>query len=621
MDRCAAPNVSAVDLDDLEFADRDTVTRYLRILRALTRAEKRRVALLLVCSFLMSLIDVVGMSSILPFLSVAANPEIIGKNAVLTYLYGATGATSLADFVFILGLVALVTVIGSNLIAFVAQWAVIWYSFDLGRSLSRRLFLKYLNQPYQFFLRRNSFNLMLNSTGEVEGSVNGVLLPGMQIVAKATTALLLVLLVVLYNPYLAAIFIGVVGSAYALIFALTRRYVALFGERSHEANRTRYRNAKEVFGAIKELRILGRENYYADQFVHHNRAYGRNLALHSIIAIAPRYALETMGIGTMLIVILLNTNSERDLAAIIPTILLYAITGYRLMPAFQAIFSSLTVVKFNLPSLRILIGELSALSEVAAIPVQPQRAMELKRAISFVNASCRYAEGDEPALRDIDIVIPSCKTIGIVGASGAGKSTFVDVLAGLLPLETGQILIDDTPLTDGNVRLWRESIGYVAQQIYLADDTVRRNIALGIADADIDERLIESAARLASIHDFIVNEMPDRYDTVIGENGARLSGGQRQRLGIARALYRNPSVLVFDEATSALDGITEDAVIDAIKELSSQKTIVIIAHRFATVQHCDHIYLLDKGRIVDSGNYSQLLTRNNIFRQMAKIAK
>ena len=186
--------------------------------------------------------------------------------------------------------------------------------------------------------------------------------------------------------------------------------------------------------------------------------------------------------------------------------------------------------------------------------------MKLNRAISFKDVSCRYAEADEPALRDINIVIPACKTIGIVGASGAGKSTFVDVLAGLLPLETGRILIDDVPLTDSNVRLWRRSIGYVAQQIYLADDTIRRNIAFGVADADIDEHLIERAARLASIHDFIMDEMPDRYDTIIGENGVRLSGGQRQRLGIARALYRNPSVLVFDEATSALDGITEDAV-------------------------------------------------------------
>ena len=173
---------------------------------------------------------------------------------------------------------------------------------------------------------------------------------------EATTAFLLILLVVFYNPYLAAIFIGAVGGAYALIFVLTRRYVAHFGERSHAANRIRYRHAKEAFGAIKELRILGREDYYADQFLHHNRLYGRNLALHSIVAMAPRYALETMGIGTMLIVILLNTNNERDLAAIIPTIVLYAITGYRLMPAFQAIFSGLTVVRFNLPSLRILTG-------------------------------------------------------------------------------------------------------------------------------------------------------------------------------------------------------------------------------------------------------------------------
>jgi ABC-type multidrug transport system fused ATPase/permease subunit len=234
--------------------------------------------------------------------------------------------------------------------------------------------------------------------------------------------------------------------------------------------------------------------------------------------------------------------------------------------------------------------------------------------------SCRYAEKNEPALCGINIEIPARKTTGIVGASGAGKSTFLDVLTGLLPFDSGSIFVDGTPLSEGNMRDWRTTLGYVSQQIYLADATVARNIAFGVPDSEIDDGRVEAAAKLASIHDFIVCEMPEKYKTMVGENGMRLSGGQRQRLGIARALYRDPSVLIFDEATSALDGITEDAVIESIRKLSTQKTIVIIAHRLATVRHCDNIYLLDKGRVVDEGTYTDLLASSAMFRQMAKLA-
>jgi ABC-type multidrug transport system fused ATPase/permease subunit len=599
------------------------VRDYLRILRILTRPEKKRLLLLLVCTVTMSIVDVIGMSSILPFLAVAADPEITRKSSTLAYVYQATGASSTAAFIRILGVTALVAVIASNLIAFLTQWTVVWYSLDLGRTMSTRLFTEYMAQPYEFFLSRNSSALMLNATGEVEGVINGILLPGMQVVAKSTVALFLVSLVVVYNPALAAICLGAIGGAYVLIFAVTRRYVTYFGERSHDANRVRYRKAREAFGAIKELRILGRESHYTDQFLRHTTAYSRNLALHSIVAMAPRYALEMMGIATMLILILYSVDTEKDLAAIIPTAALYAIAGYRLMPAFQAIFSSLTVMKFNYPSLRMLLSETAYAGETQKVPRSSsagRKPLRLDTSITFQNVSCRYAAKDEPALYAINIRIPARKTIGIVGSSGAGKSTFLDVLTGLLPADGGAILVDGVPLCKDNIREWRESLGYVSQQIYLADDTVRRNIAFGIPDAEIDHARVEAAARLASIHDFVVGEMPDQYATIIGENGVRLSGGQRQRLGIARAVYRDPPVLIFDEATSALDGITEDAVIEAIRKLSSRKTIVIVAHRLATVQHCDNIYLLDRGRVIDEGTYVELLERSMMFRQMAKVS-
>jgi ABC-type multidrug transport system fused ATPase/permease subunit len=295
------------------------------------------------------------------------------------------------------------------------------------------------------------------------------------------------------------------------------------------------------------------------------------------------------------------------------------------MPAFQAIFGNLTTIRFNQPSLDIVAVELGRLREAEDVSspvseVVDNDCVKLGSSVIFESVSSRYAESEEPILQGINIVIPAFKTVGIVGSSGAGKSTFIDVLTGLLPIESGRILIDGVELSEQNVRAWRRSIGYVSQHVYLADDTVRRNIALGLHDREIDDAKVEQAARLANIHDFITESLPEKYATMIGENGVRLSGGQRQRLGIARALYRDPSVLVMDEATSALDGITEDAVIDAVRELSSKKTIVIVAHRLTTVQHCSNIYFLENGKVSDQGVYDDLLVRNATFRQMAKVA-
>lgn len=598
---------------------------YLKIFRLLDSSERRRVGFLLVCSVLASIIDIVGMSSILPFLSVVADPEIVSRSAVFAYAYKMSGAADPAGFVVALGLAALVVVVVSNVVAFLAQWAQVWYSYDLGRSLSSRIFKSYVGQPYNFFITRNSINLTLNSTDEVEGIVNGTLLPALQILAKVTTTIVLLLLVVLYDPKVAFLFLGVVGGAYLVIFVATRKYVSYFGERGHAARRARFRKTKEALGAIKEIRILGREENYRSEFVALSKIYSRNYALHSIIALAPRYALEAIAVVTMLGFILANAGNAKSLAAIVPTMILYGVAGYRLLPAFQSIFGNMTVIRFNRASLETLLAE----SLVLGNDQKPRPSKDedtsvqiaLSRGIELVAVTSRYEDATEPSLSGVNIVVPAFETIGIVGASGAGKSTFVDVLTGLLPVEAGEIRVDGVVLNQANMRAWRRSVGYVPQQIYLSDSTVRANIALGVPEGEIDDLCVERAARLASIHDFVTKEMPEKYETIVGENGVRLSGGQRQRLGIARALYRDPSLLIFDEATSALDGMTEDAVIAAIKALAAEKTIIIVAHRLATVQHCNNIYMFERGAVVDEGSYQDLLRRNQVFRQMARVAE
>lgn len=295
------------------------------------------------------------------------------------------------------------------------------------------------------------------------------------------------------------------------------------------------------------------------------------------------------------------------------------------MPSLQSIYHESTSIKNNIAAVRVLREELSNCSEKKYlqrdydIKENPTRErMRLEKQISLDNISFSYPESNRPALENICLTIQAKTSVAFVGSSGSGKSTCADLILGLISASDGRICIDDTIVDQSNLREWQNSIGYVPQIIFLADSTIAENIAFGIDEADIDYEAVEKAAKMASLHDFITNELPQGYRTFIGEQGVKLSGGQRQRIGIARALYANPEVLVLDEATSALDTPTEEAIMDAVHGLSGQKTIIIIAHRISTVRECDMIYLMDHGRLVESGSYETMINKSHAFRLLAK---
>ena len=320
-------------------------------------------------------------------------------------------------------------------------------------------------------------------------------------------------------------------------------------------------------------------------------------------------------------VVLFLLKTGRDIQAAVPLLVLYAFTGYRLMPAFQALFQNLTVVRFNWPSVELMADEVSRQfggfplsSADGAASVQP---LPFNECISLDQVGFAYPQASRAVIKDISLRIDKHMTIGLVGETGAGKTTIVDILLGIVSPSSGTLRIDGVPVDDSNRRAWQENIGYVPQQGFLSDASIASNIAFGIPPADIDMAHVERAARIAQLHEFIL-QLPDGYGTAIGERGVRLSGGQRQRIAIARALYRDPSVLVFDEATSALDGLTEEAVVDAIRRLSHQKTIITVAHRLSTVKDCDAIYLLERGRVSDVGTFDELIARNKTFQGMAR---
>jgi ABC-type multidrug transport system fused ATPase/permease subunit len=296
----------------------------------------------------------------------------------------------------------------------------------------------------------------------------------------------------------------------------------------------------------------------------------------------------------------------------LPVISLYVFAGYRLMPALQQIYSSFTQLTFVGPSLDKLTSDIKNLKPFNEN--QDKGVLSLNKAITLKNIHYEYPNASRTALKNINLSILAKSTVGIVGATGSGKTTTVDIILGLLEPQKGALEVDGKVITQHNSRSWQRSIGYVPQHIYLSDDTIAANIAFGVEPHDIDLIAVEKAAKIANLHNFLIDELPEQYQTTIGERGVRLSGGQRQRIGIARALYYNPNILILDEATSALDSQTEKAVMDAVNNLRKDITIIIIAHRLATIKKCDKIFLLEKGQIKNEGTFEELKNVNENFR-------
>ncbi len=592
------------------------------VLRLLSRRERWQMALILLFMLPNALLQVAGVASVMPFIAVLAQPELVESNAVMARAYAFLGAPPLSYFLALLAGAALLLLVLSNGLAALTTWLIVRFSYMRVHSLSHRLLSTYIDQDYSFFLQRNPSDLTKNIINEVNNLVTGYLMPMLHMMANGIVVAAILIMLLVIDPLL-ALSVGVVlGGAYALIYAVFRGRLRIIGRRRMDANARRFKTTHETFSAIKDLKVTGREGYYLSRYDEASYAFAVNQSRHQVIAQLPRYALESIAFGVVLLIALYLTLAEQGMEGALPMIVLYAMAGYRLMPALQKLFDSAATLRFSAPVVERMQEEMGAVENTVAALPQPagsdaETRLRLDRGLRLENISYRYPGMPARVLDGVSIFIPSRTTVAFVGESGAGKSTLVDIILGLLHPDEGRLLVDDRVLDKALIPEWRRHIGYVPQAIYLADDTLRRNIALGIPEREIDDEAIVTAASTAAIHDFISQELPEAYQAITGDRGVRLSGGQRQRIGIARALYRNPDLLILDEATSALDGSTEAAVMDAIDRLSGQKTIIMIAHRLATVRNCDCLYFFSKGRLVASGSYDELLATQPEFRRMA----
>lgn len=490
-------------------------------------------------------------------------------------------------------------------LAFLA-WRQARFAFNAQARVSHRLFERYLQQPYIFHVENNSAQLIRNVTTEANLFASHALLPGMLLIAETFVLLGIGVLLLVVEPLGAVAVVLVIGGAAYAFYRLTRTRIARWGKARQLHEGMRMQQIQQGLGGVKDVKVSGREASFLARFDQHNIENARVGERQSSLLQMPRLWLELLAVTGLAMLVFSMIGQQRALEDIIPTLGLFAAAAFRLMPSMNRVLTSLQGLRYGLPVVDLLNRELARPAE-AADAADADAKVTFDREVRFRGVSYRYPGAHGMALDQLSLTLRAGETVGIVGTSGSGKSTLVDVMLGLLEPADGRVEVDGTDIRSG-LRNWRKLVGYVPQSIYLTDDTLRRNVAFGIPDDEIDESAVERAIAFAQLDGF-VSTLPEGLDTLVGERGVRLSGGQRQRIGIARALYHNPPILVLDEATSALDVATEREVIKSIGALHGSKTIVIVAHRLSTVEHCDRLYRIEHGRVAQEGPPSQLLAQ------------
>jgi ABC-type multidrug transport system fused ATPase/permease subunit len=588
-----------------------------KILSLLNKREKGKLIVILFAMLVMGVIELIGVGSIGPFISIVSNPEIIHTNIYLDRVYTYFNFSSDNNFIVFAGIAVIAVLAFSNLSLACISFIINYYSGKRRHSMTIKLFEKYLRQPYIFFLNTNTAELSRTILSDTGIFVDRILVTSLNLISSSIICLAIIILLIIINPLLSIMTSAVIGSSYFIIYYTVRRFINKIGLERSVQNTLKYKYVNETFGGIKDIKILGKERVFLNLFSGPSKRLAMNDVKSEIIGEIPKYIMETIAIGGILCVIVVMAIGGSKMEEFLPVLTIYAFGAYKLLPSMQKIFRAISSIKYHFEVIDILDRDYNKLPNGASLESGDSSRMQFEGKIQLENIVFSYPNTNRDIIKNQSLVIKNNTSIALVGSTGCGKTTFVDIILGLLEPQSGAIYVDGIEINDANRKSWQKNLGYVPQSIYLTDDTIRNNIAFGIDPQKIDDAAVMQAAKIANIHDFVAGELSEGYNTIIGERGIRLSGGQRQRIGIARAVYHDPSALILDEATSALDSLTEIAIMDAIKNLSHKKTIIMIAHRITTVKGCDVIYLMEKGVIVDYGHYDDLYQRNDSFRKMA----
>jgi ABC-type multidrug transport system fused ATPase/permease subunit len=588
----------------------------LRVVLTPRQQRQAYAMVLLLCFF--SAIEVISLGSVLPFIAALANPGLVRGYLHIDPLLASIGVRSDDGFRIFCGVLLVVVFALKNITVGFAEYARLRWSYRLAADLSNRLLRHYMSQEYRYFLDVNVQTLLKNVSSETWTIVSGVMIPLLTIVSEVMVGALLyvVLLAVNYRLTLTA---SAGLAAFALLtYAIIRRNMHRVGEERERSLKGIYQDLANALTGIKVIKVMECENHFAGRVAQHVDDYTSGTIYYNTMGVMPRLALEFFAVvGVVVTMMVMLLGGSRSFSEIMPVVSLYAVAIYRFMPAANRVITSRLSIKFNRRALEVVAADLKTRTGTPGRGLDSAAPMEFTKSIALRGVTFRYsAEHAEKTIDDFSLEIPKGHTIGIVGASGCGKTTIIDILLGLLFPESGTVTVDGRPLSRADMPSWHELIGYIPQDNFLYDETLLKNVAFGVPDAQIDRRAVEDAIQAAQLQDLVAS-LPDGLETLLGDRGVRMSGGQRQRVGIARALYRDPQILVFDEATSSLDSVTEREIGKAIEWLGGRKTIVIVAHRLTTVRRCDTIYVMDRGQIIASGTYDELLAHSVDFQRLA----
>ena len=603
-----------------------TIRKIFYLLRA---GDKLKLFILFLMMLLGTLMEIIGVGMIPIFVSIIATPEKILNIERLMPVWAYFDIESSGDLLVYGSLALIVVFILKNAYLLFYNYIKSRFIFRRFASIGSNLFKYYMYAPYEFHLKRNTSELLRNVTQETLIMTNHVLAPFLVITMDIVLITGIFGMLLWVEPLNTLIIFIILGGGGALFLRFLRGRIRKFGKAAQIDRDRMIRSVNEGLGGFKDARILNRENWFCQRFTKNIKSYSISQTFNQVSSMANKPVIETIAITGLLLVAILLYWQGRGLETVIPVMTLFGAATLRLMPSIQGMMKALTNLKYYIFSVdpiyedtRKLKREARKYSMGSANNNQPSISKERKKlsfiqGIRFDEISYLYPGSAPEAVKNISLYIKKGSAVGFIGSSGAGKTTLMDILLGLLEPQNGRLMVDGIP-THSDISAWRGNIGYIPQFIFLADDTIKHNIAFGLPEREIEEVKLQNALEAAQL-DELVESLPMGVDTLIGERGTRLSGGQRQRIGIARALYNNPQVLIMDEATSALDNITESYVINAIERLKGDRTIIMIAHRLSTTKNCDQLFFMQKGELIDWGTYDELLKKNLEFKRMALV--
>lgn len=562
----------------------------------LTAKERRSAVVILFMMLIGMMLETLGVGMLIPALALFTQGDITHKYPEIQPVVQALGNPSQRNLV-IGGMLTLVGLfLFKSLFLALLTWLQMRFSYGVQARLSQHLFSVYMKQPYIFHLQRNSAKLIYSVINEVS-TVNGNGLTAfMTLITESLVMLGLCTLLIIVEPKGSLIAGAVLGASAWFFHRLTAFRILRWGYVRQQHEGLRVQHLQQGLGGAKDVKIFGRENEFIEEYRLHNVLSARVQQKEATMQQIPRLWLELLAVFGLAILVISMLAQDRELDAVLPTVGLFAAAAFRLMPSVNRVLGALHALSYGLPMINNVYKEINL--DTPFVSGTQRSITTFGVDIKLNRVTYTYPGATESALKEVSLIIKPGESIGFIGASGAGKSTLVDILLGLLTPDTGEVKVDGKSIQK-NLRRWQDQIGYVPQTIYLTDDTLRRNVAFGLPSEQIDDAAVQSAIQAAQLEDFVTS-LPDGLNTMVGERGARLSGGQRQRIGIARALYHDPEVLVLDEATSSLDSDTENGVMEAVRALQGKKTILIIAHRLSTVDHCNRLYRIENGKLVDS---------------------